>query len=345
MHDTAVVIEADYFDGMQARAQPVRLRVADGFLCMEGSVTKRLPLREVQWAERTRHGVRITVLPGGASLQCGRGGEWDAWVRASGVGESAVVRAQQSWRAVCVAMLAALALGAVAYACGMPWVARAVAERMPPSVERQLGERVAAALVKERWFSPTALSEQKQESIRHAFEVIAQCDGCDPASSLQLRFHKSHIGPNALALPGGVVIVTDELVELLDSREDAIQAVLAHELGHVRLRHGLRTVAQSTLLAGGIGLVFGDFSSLMAAAPAMLGQLAYSREFEREADAYALELIRAHRLSAQSMVFALQRLQRSEHDDTQPAALSTHPATAERIHFFEEAAQRTGSPR
>ena len=51
---------------------------------------------------------------------------------------------------------------------------------------------------------------------------------------------------NAFAAPGGLVLVTRGLVDCCRS-EDALAAVLAHEIGHVQTRAGLRAIEQSRL--------------------------------------------------------------------------------------------------
>ncbi|OYU72188.1 MAG: hypothetical protein CFE45_40815, partial [Burkholderiales bacterium PBB5] len=45
---------------------------------------------------------------------------------------------------------------------------------------------------------------------------------------------------NALALPGGTLIVTDAMVRLLADRPDVLVGVFGHELGHLQHRHGMR---------------------------------------------------------------------------------------------------------
>jgi Zn-dependent protease with chaperone function len=69
--------------------------------------------------------------------------------------------------------------------------------------------------------------------------------------------------------------------------------VLAHEAGHVIGRHGLRQVLQNSMTTLFVLYATGDASSLGVALPVVLVQAGYSREFEAEADRFALDLLRA----------------------------------------------------
>ncbi len=89
---------------------------------------------------------------------------------------------------------------------------------------------------------------------------IAPQDGRDYA----IRFRASKIGPNALALPGGVIYVTDELVELAPD-DDAVIGVLAHELGHIEQRHLMRRLFASAAVGAAAAVLFGDVSTVLAA--------------------------------------------------------------------------------
>ena len=93
---------------------------------------------------------------------------------------------------------------------------------------------------------------------------------------------------NAFALPGGTVVLTDQMVALArDDRE--LLGVLAHEVGHVSRRHGLRQLVQAMGVSALALALFGDvtvLSSLTGLAPQLL-QAGYSRDMEREADAFA----------------------------------------------------------
>jgi hypothetical protein len=56
-------LPAEYFDGVSARAQRVQLRIDAEALHVDGDgVALRLPLADVRWPERTRHGARVAHL-------------------------------------------------------------------------------------------------------------------------------------------------------------------------------------------------------------------------------------------------------------------------------------------
>jgi predicted Zn-dependent protease len=119
------------------------------------------------------------------------------------------------------------------------------------------------------------------------------------------------------------------------------------------------------LQVGALGViasaVLGDFSSLLAAAPALLGQAAYSREAEREADAESARVLKSAGISPAVMVTFFERLAAADRPSgggtvaggaSAPApssdrpreasalgiAIASHPADAERIAFFRAAA-------
>jgi Zn-dependent protease with chaperone function len=164
---------------------------------------------------------------------------------------------------------------------------------------------------------------------------------------LHLSFHASPIGANAFALPGGSIVVTDDLVALAPEPAH-IAAVITHELGHVAGRHGLRNLIQASVVATVIGLWTGDMSSLATSGATLLLSTTYSRQFEREADAYGAALLLHSGRSPALLAEMLERLEASAGEGDQAAGggdetaaedwagrlgryLSTHPPTPERI--------------
>lgn len=337
---------SDYFDGVHPRAQRVTLRIAGGQLHLHGpGVARSVPLREVRWPERQRHGLRLTQLPGDGVISHADGPGWDAWARAQGLHDGFVVRWMQSWRGVTAALVVCLVLGAAAWVWGLPLLSRAVVAAVPAEMEAALGERALASFER-AGLAPSRLPAARQAEIREAFgAALARAGVPGGAAAWTLHFRsgeRMRLGPNAFALPGGHIVFTDEMAALLADAPDVATGVLAHEFGHVRHRHGLH----AGVLTAAAGAVLGDFSSLLAAAPVLLGQQAYSREFEREADAEAARVLAANGIAPARMVLLFERLQgwAAEHADERgfslPIALASHPADEERIRYFRDAGGR-----
>jgi len=123
------------------------------------------------------------------------------------------------------------------------------------------------------------------------------------------------IGANAFALPDGTVVFTDEIVHLAHN-DDELLAVFAHEIGHVKYRHGLRATIQGSVLSFAVGMLVGDVSAaadMLAALPLLLTTSSYSRDFEREADANSLVFLDAHNIPRHSFIDLMERLTYSAH--------------------------------
>jgi Zn-dependent protease with chaperone function len=312
--------------------------------------TGRTPLRslalgEVRWPERTRHGARVAHLAGGGELHALDAAGWDEFVAAAGLRDSWVVRGQQSWRAVLAASALLLALVALGWRWGVPLLADAGLALLPASVDAQVGA-VALQQAEAHWLAPSSLPAAQQAALRGAFDEAVRRGATGPVVPYRIEFRAARIGPNAFALPGGSIVMTDELVRLVDGDEAVVVGVLAHEYGHVRGRHGMRQLVRASLLGAATSLAFGDFSGLLAAAPALLGTLGYSRELEREADGEAIALLHAAGRDPAAMLRFFERVaqwraaQDGAEADPFGIAFSSHPADAERTKRFREAARR-----
>ena len=93
--------------------------------------------------------------------------------------------------------------------------------------------------------------------------------------------------PNALALPGGVVLVTRGLLNVMNSEAELV-AVLAHELGHIERDHCFEA-AKFQLLAQRVGLqTYGQIADLVV--KLLIGHT-FSKTQEDQADEYAYEFL------------------------------------------------------
>lgn len=93
--------------------------------------------------------------------------------------------------------------------------------------------------------------------------------------------------PNAMALPGGVILISDEMLEMVGS-EAELMAILAHEMGHVELGHCFDRVRFELLLQRRDAGPIGEFAD---AAINLLLQRGYSKTAEHEADDYSFNLL------------------------------------------------------
>ena len=141
---------------------------------------------------------------------------------------------------------------------------------------------------------------------------------------------------NALALPGGRVYVLNGLLELAES-PDELAGVIAHELGHVAARDGLKKLLQTSGSAFLLGLLLGDVTgggAIVFGAQAMIDS-SYSRKVEAEADGFAAELMRAVGRPPSALGTMLGRL---DHGGSERLAfLLSHPVTSDRIDALESA--------
>jgi predicted Zn-dependent protease len=226
-------------------------------------------------------------------------------------------------------LTAAALWAAITY--GIPALAKEVASVLPPSIETALGRDALAGLDR-MLLAPSELPPARQEKMRALFSnLVSSIEGAG-GYRLELRSSK-RLGANAFALPSGEVVVTDQLVELAQN-DDELVAVLAHEIGHLRERHILRRLLQDSATVLLIAAVTGDLTSIVSLAsalPAILLQAKYSRDFEREADEFALDTMKRHGVPAESFGAILLRMdeRRGAAADV-PDYLSTHPAARER---------------
>ena len=192
-------------------------------------------------------------------------------------------------------------------------------------------------------FDPTALPPGRQEALRAVFRDVAEAASLQGTPRLEFRKGKA-IGANALALPGGIVVVTDELVALAKA-DDEIAAVLSHEAEHVRRRHSMRHLLQNSLTVLLVAGVTGDIasiSSLSSTIPTLLIDAKYSRDFEREADSAVAGYLRKRGIPPIRYSDILGRLQaeldrgRREKLPDFRNYLSSHPPTEERMRAFTD---------
>ncbi|HNV07528.1 MAG: M48 family metallopeptidase [Dokdonella sp.] len=340
-------LAARYFDGQSSRVHDVAVELLDNrTLRLRGAGIERdEPLEHLRVSPRLARIARTIELADGARLLLDDHPLIDQWFPLHNPLQRWVDRLERHAHAVAASIVVCVLSGAVLFYWGVPWMSDRIAAQLPEQVETRLGEEVLAQLDRFAGLAPSSLDMERQSGLLERFAALkADMPG---AENHRLLFRNAAgIGPNALALPGGTVIITDQLVSLVnDDRE--IDAVLAHELGHQQQHHALRQTLRSSFVIVIAAMFAGDVSSASAvvvAVPTFLLQGHYSREFESEADAFALRTLAEKGTSPAWFAQAMRTLEafvsdQGESDDS-PGYLSSHPQTRERIDEAEFAGEK-----
>lgn len=340
------VIEVDYFDGRSSRRQAATLAFDNGAVVVAGEFGRRTAaLDTVEICEGAAGGIATLQFPDGALCEIRDGAAFAARLAAAGIAASAVTGAERRWHWALAALAGAVLAIAAGYAYVLPWMAGALAPMIPDQVTQSISGAVLEGL-DARLLAPSTLPQERQQALAARVAALAGAGGLPP---YRLLFRAGPaVGPNAFALPGGDVVVLDELVAVARRDEDVV-AVVAHELGHLRYRHGMRQLLQSSVVSFIVGVYLGDVSSIAAGLAALVLDSRYSRKFELEADAYAGQLLLATPAALDPLIEMLQRLEQA-HDRRRAAEkgalvdaaglLSSHPDTAARIAALRAMARR-----
>lgn len=325
MTNADAIVAALYFDGKSSRRHSVTLTVREQVAVVSGDIRRECAIRDLRVSERFRNARRKVTFPDGAYLEILDPAAFDALLARTGYQDSFVVRMQQSWRGTLAAFAVTAAILVLGYLYGLPAAANFAAKTLPVNVERMIGRETLSFLDK-RMLSPSTLPPARQQAIAGRFRnLVTPAEG---APSYEIVFRKSRIGPNAFALPSGHIVLTDELVHLVDNN-DAVMAVLAHELGHLHERHLTRRLIQGSMIGAAAMLLFGDVSSVIANIPTVMLDLKYSRDAEREADDYAIAMLNKNGISVSALIHVFEALEKEQGDHS--PYLSSHPPASERI--------------
>jgi hypothetical protein len=249
-----------FYDGRQPVGAEATLLLAGSTAKLIGAELARdFALARLRVSPRVGAADRFVALPDGGQLQCPDNPALDRLPQ-EGKAEGVVAWLERRWWVALVCL--ALTVGGLAfgYVYGLPVAAERIAARIPIEYERELGEQTISWLDENGLFGESELDPETRQAIAAGFTEFTR--ELPLAAHYRLEFRAAPaIGPNAFALPGGIVVVTDELVDLSETLEEVL-AVLAHEIGHVEHRHALRHLLQDSATAVLAATVASDASSL-----------------------------------------------------------------------------------
>ena len=282
------MIAGTYFDGKTSRAHRANLTAAGGRaeirLADNNEVMYSGRLDGLRISSRLANTQRSIRFDSNQLFMTQDNRAIDDLLRQHGSQRGLVHRLEARLLVAVGAAVGTLLIAAFTFVYAIPFLAGAIADRAPQRSVNAMGARwtniLDAIILDESELS----QEERERVIRLSTPFLAEHR--DLGAHLHFR---TGIGPNALALLNGSIILTDELITMASNEE--LIAVLLHELGHLKHRHLLKQVLQQSTIALIVVVATGDVgtASELLGATTILASLAYSRDFEREADVYALE--------------------------------------------------------
>ncbi len=237
-----------------------------------------------------------------------------------------VVGRVRPWQAV---LAAVVVVGFGALLVATPRLAEPLAALVPLEWEERLGAEVVAEL--ELFGGPC--SEPAADA---ALEALAGKLAAAAESPYRITVHVLDSKfVNALAAPGGHVVLLAGLIEEAESA-DEVAGVLAHEIGHVVNRHPLEGLVRNLGISLIVESLIGDSASLIELAAGlgtMLIESSYSREDEAAADRAAVDILARANLRADGLASFFERLAAKDGEPERPGLagyFSTHPPSAAR---------------
>lgn len=219
------------------------------------------------------------------------------------------------------------------------------ASELSPLAEQRLGAQIMREI---RWRDPAYLRDAEVEDYLNRLGDRLVAAGAGAGLPFQF-FGVSDASLNAFAMPGGNIGVHTGLI-LAAQSESELAGVLSHEIAHVTQRHIARMVGRQSqsgllMLTTLLVAVLAAKSSAQASQAAITAgmaagisnQLAYSRDFENEADRLGVQNLAAAGFDTRGMVSFFERLQKNArlYENNAPAYLRTHPLTSDRITEME----------
>jgi Zn-dependent protease with chaperone function len=332
-----VVWPGFYYDGRTAHRESVRVGIAGEHLRItrsDGAIVE-WPIRALRQSQGA-HGDRLRLEFGADPVE-------SLVIEGPGLAEAISVLvpsanpgltpARRPWRLI--AGLVVLIVGAgAAYLWGAPVFARWLAPRVPVAWESELGQAVAARMLRS---DSLCADSAAVGSVR---AVLDRLLAAAPASPYTFRLYVVRDTTiNAFAAPGGVIVINSGLLSAAH-RPEELAMVLAHEAQHVLQQHSTRAaireiplrLALASLGDGGLGSA--------ATVGGTLGVLRYRREDERDADLEGMRMLQRADVDGIAAARFMRTLeQRAKNVPRLAAYLSSHPISANRALALERMAR------
>lgn len=210
-----------------------------------------------------------------------------------------------------------------------------IVPRISTDTELKLGKLFSSKLEKKK---RTHVELQLQQILD---KLIKRCKGLPPFT------YKVYVteskDANALALPGGNIVVLSALLKETES-ENELAMVLAHELGHFYYRDHLRGLGRTLVFLLISSALFGSDSSMakVVSNAATNVEMRFSQTQEQAADLYGLDLLNKMYGNAAGATDFFEKMSRKEKLWPIFYIFASHPYSGDRVGALKKAIKNKG---
>jgi predicted Zn-dependent protease len=243
------------------------------------------------------------------------------------------------WAYVVFAGLGTVGMIASLYLWGIPFLSAFAASGVPVAWEESLGRSVVESL------APVRGRCSDSDQALFLREIVDRLSA--PLSEQPYKFQIVVLDTpemNALAAPGGSIVLFRGLLEKVQSAEE-LAGILAHEMQHILHRHSTRMLLEHVSLGLLLGVIMGDANSAMKIGKegaGLLGTLRYGRQFEEQADAEGIRLLLAAGINPEGMISFFEKIEKEGKTTGVPVYFSTHPSPESRVKKLKTIAGESG---
>lgn len=254
-------------------------------------------------------------------------------------------------RALLLAVSVCFSSTGTLHAADLPDLGESARAELSPQMERRIGESIMnqIRLREPGYIDDPEVNDYLAQLGRRLVEASDNPTG---------EFHFFAIRDNtvnAFAMFGGYIGVNTGTL-LTAQSESELAGVLSHEIAHVTQNHLARQIAKEkqntipSLIAMAVGILAARSNTSVAAgavtgaqAGAIQAQLAYTRDFEREADRMGYQSLDKAGFDVHGMGDFFERLQKAGrlYENNAPVYLRSHPLTVERLSDMQNRAQES----
>lgn len=252
-------------------------------------------------------------------------------------------------RPFCTLLAGLLLLASPAWPDGLPDLGDASRDDLSPQAERRLGESIMNEI---RLREPAYVDDP--EIAGYLNRLGGRLVEHSPDAGSDFNFFAIRDDTiNAFAMFGGFIGINTGTI-LTVHTESELAGVMAHEISHVTQHHLARQISRERQMSVPMMLtmalaILAARSNSQAATAAIVSveagslqaQLAYTRDYEREADRVGFQLMQSAGFDVHGMADFFERLQKATrlYENNAPVYLRTHPLNVERLSDMENRAQ------